>query len=97
MTKSDRVANLVLVLDRKAAKFPAFFRALFRSMFAGNNFVDAWVDLAPQGPVPATEQGPAMAAVPKIPTLTFAPDRSSVGQLGPSATWSSGRHTRSVE
>ena len=74
ITESDWAADLIFVLDRKGAKFPAFFQSLFRSMFEGKTFVDAWVDLAPQGPVPETMQAPEMVAVPKIPNLAFAPD-----------------------
>jgi hypothetical protein len=43
-------------------------------MFEGKTFVGAWVDLAPQGPVPSTMQAPEMVAIPKIPNLAFAPD-----------------------
>jgi hypothetical protein len=74
ITDSDWGADLIFVLDRKGARFPAFFQSLFRSMFEGKTFVDAWVDLAPQGPVPETMQAPEMVAIPKIPNLAFAPD-----------------------
>jgi hypothetical protein len=74
ITDSDWGADLIFVLDRKGARFPAFFQSLFRSMFEGNTFVDAWVDLAPQGPVPETMEAPEMVAIPKIPNLAFAPD-----------------------
>jgi len=45
-----KTANLVFTLDRKGPAFAGFFCALFERMRDGENLLEAWVELAPQGP-----------------------------------------------
>lgn len=52
-------ANIVLTGSRNGYAFGTFFRALFEKMRDGKNMLEAWVELAPQGPVPTDPNKPA--------------------------------------
>ena len=45
-----KVANLVFTVDRNGPGFSTFFHALFQRMRAGEEMLQAWVALEPQGP-----------------------------------------------
>jgi hypothetical protein len=46
-----KTANIVFTLDRNQQHFGAFFKALFERMRDGEDMLQAWVRIAPQGPV----------------------------------------------
>lgn len=69
-----KTADIVFTLDRKGAAFGRFFHALFELMRDGASMPEAWVRLAPQGPVAHKDQ-PAMILVADAGKLVFrAPD-----------------------
>jgi hypothetical protein len=70
----SKTANLVFTLDRKGPAFAGFFRALFERMRDGENMLEAWVELAPQGPV-ETENNPEPVLLPEGGAIAFAPRR----------------------
>ena len=53
--------NLVMTLERKGEKFPAFLDALLSKMTSGKTMLSAWVELAPQ-----TEHAPEHDALPEV-------------------------------
>lgn len=55
-----RTANLVFTLDRNKNGFGRFFRELFEKMQHGKPMMNAWVELAPQGPGGGAKYGPAV-------------------------------------
>ena len=64
-------ANLVFTLDRKGPAFPRFFRSLLELMRRGQDMLAAWVELAPQGPVPSAETNPELILLPEAGNLAF--------------------------
>jgi hypothetical protein len=66
-------ANLVFTVDRKGAAFPKFFRDLFERMRRGEDMLSAWIELAPQGPVPSQANLPEMFLLPEGGKLAFPP------------------------
>jgi len=69
-----KTANLVFTLDRKGPAFARFFRALFERMRDGENMLQAWVELAPQGPVQPNDN-PELVLLPEGGGIAFAPQR----------------------
>jgi hypothetical protein len=63
-------ANLVLTLDRHGDDFAIFFHDLFAKMGEGLDMLAAWVELAPQGPVPH-QNLPVTVLIPEAGGLTF--------------------------
>jgi hypothetical protein len=43
--------NLVMTLERKERLFPSFIKELFDKMLGGITMPEAWVEIAPQGPM----------------------------------------------
>ena len=68
----SKTANLVFTLDRKGPAFAGFFRALFERMRDGENMLQAWVELAPQGPM-QTDDNPELVLLPEGGGIAFAP------------------------
>lgn len=61
-------------LDRKGPAFAGFFCALFERMRDGENMLEAWVELAPQGPT-ETDNNPELVLLPEGGAIAFAPRR----------------------
>jgi len=59
-----KTANLVFTLDRKGPAFAGFFCALFERMRDGENMLEAWIELAPQGPT-ETDNNPELVLLPE--------------------------------
>jgi hypothetical protein len=58
-----KTANLVFTLNRNGQHFAAFFKTLFERMRDGEDMLEAWVELAPQGPTqPADVPGTILLA-----------------------------------
>lgn len=70
-----KTANLVFTLDRNEKCFGAFFKALFEKMRDGEDMLQAWVQIAPQGPVQR----------PDIPATILLPEAGKLAFLKPSA------------
>ena len=69
-----KIANLVFTLNRKGPAFAGFFRALFERMRDGEDMLQAWVELAPQGPM-ETDDNPELVLLPEGGAIAFAPHR----------------------
>jgi hypothetical protein len=65
-----KTANLVFTLDRNQQCFAAFFKALFEKMRDGEELLQAWVEIAPQGPMQRTDI-PATILLPEAGKLVF--------------------------
>lgn len=67
-----KVANLVFTLDRCDPGFVNFFTALFKHMGGGEEMLQAWVALAPQGPSGGGKNAPATMLVAEAGKIAFA-------------------------
>ncbi len=65
-----KTANLVFTLDRNRQHFGAFFKALFEKMRDGEDMLQAWVQIAPQGPMQRGDI-PATILLPEAGKLAF--------------------------
>jgi hypothetical protein len=65
-----KTANLVFTLNRNRQHFAAFFKALFERMRDGEEMLQAWVQIAPQGPGQGTDI-PATILIPEAGKLAF--------------------------
>ena len=75
-----KTANLVFTLDRKGPAFAGFFCALFERMRDGENMLEAWIELAPQGPT-ETDNNPELVLLPEGGAIAFAPRREQANYL----------------
>jgi len=64
-------ANLVMTLERRGTRFPAFFARLFKMMFDGETMPVAWVKLAPQIPGAEHEEAPGTIFAAEAGQVTF--------------------------
>jgi hypothetical protein len=74
-----KTANLVFTLDRKGPAFAGFFCALFERMRDGENLLEGWVELAPQGPTETVIRN--LCCCPRVVRIAFAPRREQANYL----------------
>ena len=65
-------ANIAFTLDRKGPAFGKFWRALFEKMRDGEPMLQAWVHIAPQGPIEC-DGNPDAVLLPEAGEIAFPP------------------------
>ena len=64
--------NLVITLNRNGTNFARFFKSLFQIMWTGKTMPMAWVQLAPQGPLPPPDNVPGTIVLMEAGQVSFA-------------------------
>ena len=66
-----KTANIGFTADRNGQAFATFFHALFDKMRNGENMPSAWVELAPQGPIPTDPNLPVVVLLAEAGKIAF--------------------------
>lgn len=67
----QKLANLILTLDRREDGFAKFFRELFELMGTGTPLLNAWVELAPQHPSAMPDFAPETLLIAEAGNIKF--------------------------